>query len=128
MKNAITITSTAIALIAVTITTPSTPPRTAITVDDELFSPSPSPSDERKGYRCVRDAICALTTSCRVSEGGEGAPSRVEDCDNDVITSSTPQAQNCVEILVSWESSASSSLSIVDSSSSCRVCQLPAHL
>ena len=46
MKNAITITSTAIALIAVTITTPSTPPRTAITVDDELFSPSPSPSDD----------------------------------------------------------------------------------
>ena len=56
-----------------------------------------------------------------MSEGGEGAPSRVEDCDSDVIPISTPQTQNCVEIQASWESSTSSSFSTADSSTGYRI-------
>ena len=65
---------------------------------------------EREGGMC--------TFSCRVSKSVGGVPSRVEDCYSDVIASSTPQTSNCVAVLVFWESSTSSSLSISYSSSS----------
>ena len=60
-----------------------------------------------------------LTSSIsRASEGGGRVPSRVEDCDSDVIASSTPQLVDSVAVLVCRESSTSPSLSIADSSSS----------
>ena len=61
----------------------------------------------------------ALTVSCRVSEGCGGVPSRVEDPDSDVITSSTPQTTNSIAVLASWELSTGSSLGTADS---CQVC------
>ena len=57
----------------------------------------------------------------RASEGGGRAPSRVEDCDSDVIASSTSQLVDSVAVLVCRESSTSPSLSIADLSSSSRL-------
>ena len=63
-----------------------------------------------------------LTSSLsRASEGGGRAPSRVEDCDSDVIASSTPQLVDSVAVHVCRELSTSPPVSIADSSSSSRL-------
>ena len=64
-----------------------------------------------------------LTSSIsRASEGGGRAPSRVEDCDSDVIASSTPQLADSVAVQVCRELSTSPSLSIAYLYSSRLVC------
>ena len=61
-------------------------------------------------------------------EGGGGAPSRVEDCDSDVIAGATPQTRDGVAVLVFWESPTSHIIILVDCSSSCLSRLLPGHL
>ena len=69
-------------------------------------------------------AVCLKLTSSlsRASEGGGRVPRRVEDCDSDVIASSTSQLVDSVAVLISRELSTSPSLSIADSSSSSLLC------
>ena len=70
----------------------------------------------------LSDTCLKLTSSIsRASEGGGRVPSRVEDCDSDVIASSTPQLVYSIAVPVCREWSTSPSLSIADSSSSSRL-------
>ena len=54
-----------------------------------------------------------------MGEGGGGAPSRVEDCDSDVIAGATPQTRDGVAVLITWESPTSHIIILADCSSSC---------
>ena len=98
MKKTITITCTTT---AVTITTAKALPRTATTAsdDDPLLSPSSTAEDLAILIARERENDI-LTFSSSVSEGDGGAPSRVEDCDSDVIAGATPQTRDGVAVLV----------------------------
>ena len=102
MKKTITITCTTT---EVTITTAKTLPRAATTAsdDDPLLSPSATAEDSSITIARERENRIngILTFSSSVGEGSGGAPSRVEDCDSDVIASATPQTRDGVAVLVS---------------------------
>ena len=63
--------------------------------------------------------MCLISSVQRVKVVEE--PSRVDDCDSDVIASSTPQLVDSVAVHVCRELSTSPPVSIADSSSSSRL-------
>ena len=120
MRITITITSTTTTTIAVTVTTANTLAKTTTADEDPLLtedSPIQTIVLERKQLRMNIKRYNTFSSS--VGEVGVVAPSRVEDCDSDVIASGTPKSCNGVAVLVSWESPTSHIIILMECSSFC---------